>query len=141
MTAAFWSWVASVLVGLVAIAYSATRFDELHQRLADEVRAQQPDIGAELLNRVVDTTLSIGLAGPAVVLGVQLLLAALMRGRRGWARVALAVVGLLGLLGAAVSLVSLAEQVRLVLPLQALLIVVGTVLMFTPSASTWFRHG
>lgn len=140
VTLSFWLWMASFVVGLLAIAYSLSRFDELHQRLADTVRAQEPGIGGELLNRAVDITLYVGLGGPAAVILLQLLLAVLMRARRNWARVLLAVLAVVGIAGAVFSLVTVAEQARVAVPLQALLIVVATVLMFLPAANTWFRQ-
>lgn len=140
VTVSFWLWVASFVVGLLAIAYSLSRFDELHQRLADTVRAQEPGIGGELLNRAVDITLYIGLGGPTAVILLQLLLAVLMRARRNWARVLLAVLAVVGIAGAVFSLVTVAEQARVAVLVQALLIVVATVLMSLPAASTWFRQ-
>jgi hypothetical protein len=136
----YWLWMASFTVGLLAIGYSVSRFDQLHTLLADKVRAQRPEIGTELLNRVVDMTLAIGLGGATGIIVVQLLLAVLMRTRRNWARVLLATVAVLGLLTMAFSLVTIDERAQWALPLQALLVVASTVLMFLPAANAWFRR-
>ncbi|HEX2297035.1 MAG TPA: hypothetical protein VHH34_00710, partial [Pseudonocardiaceae bacterium] len=115
-------------------------FNELHQRLADDVLAQRPTIKGDLLNRAVDLTLYIGWGGITALVLMQLPFAVLMRARRNWARVLLAVLAVVGMVWAVFSLVTLAEEARLGLALQALLIVVATVLMFLPRANAWFRQ-
>lgn len=140
VTASFWLWVASFAVGLAVVAYSLSRFDALQQSLVDTVRAEQPGLDGETLSRAADMTLYIGLGGITALVLVQLLLAVLMRARRHWARVALALSAVLALAGALLALVAVAERARAALPLQALLILVAAVLMFLPGANAWFRR-
>lgn len=140
VTASFWLWLASFAVGLFMVAYSVSQFDLLYRRLAETVRARQPGIDDELLSRAVDLTLYLGLGGTTAVVLLQLLFAVLMRGRRNWARVLLVVTAAIGVAGALLSLVAMAEPARAALPLQALLILVATVLMFLPAANGWFRQ-
>ncbi|HEY2766358.1 MAG TPA: hypothetical protein VGJ13_20455 [Pseudonocardiaceae bacterium] len=136
----FWLWMGSVAVGLLVTAYSVSKFDQLRGLLEGQVRARRPEIGIELLDRAVDTTLYVGLAGTTTVILVQLLLAVLMRSRRNWARIILALMGALGIAGMTFSLVTVDQQVQIALPLQAALIVIAIVLMFAPGAGTWFRR-
>ncbi|MGH3797474.1 MAG: hypothetical protein ACRDSP_21605 [Pseudonocardiaceae bacterium] len=136
----FWLWLGSFAVGLLAIAYSVSKVDTIRGLLENDVRAQRPGISIELLNRVVDTTLYVGLAATTAVILMQLLLAVLMRTRRNWARITLVLMGAFGLVVTVFSLVTVDEKARAALPLQALLMVIATVLMFLPSAGAWFRH-
>lgn len=136
----YWLWMVSFAIGLLVIGYSVLRFDQLHELLAEQVRAQRPDIGADLLNRIVDITLATGLGGSTGIIVVQLLFAVLMRARRNWARVLLAVTAVFGLVGLGFSLVTVDKRAQLALPVQALLVIAAIVLMFVPSAGAWFRN-
>jgi hypothetical protein len=137
---AFSVWISSFLAGLVAVAYSLSSLDELRGALQADVRAQRPQIAADALDRVVRATLNVGLAGVTGMIVLQLMLVLLVLGRHNWARILLTVMGGLGILATAFALVTFAERTQVLLAAQAVLIVGATVLMFLPSANTWFRN-
>lgn len=136
---AFSVWVSSFMAGLLAVAYSLSKLDELRGVLAADVRAQRPQIAPDALDRVVRTTINVGLAGVTGIVVVQLVLAVLVLGRHHWARVTLTVLGLAGMFATMFALVTFAERTQVLLAAQALLIVGGIVLLFQPGANTWFR--
>ncbi|HEY2723944.1 MAG TPA: hypothetical protein VGI84_04590 [Pseudonocardiaceae bacterium] len=136
---AFSVWVSSFMAGLLAVAYSLSKLDELRGVLAADVRAQRPQIAPDALDRVVRTTINVGLAGVTGIVLAQLVLAVLVLGRHHWARVTLTALGLAGMLATLFALVTFAERTQVLLAAQAVLIVGGIVLMFQPGANTWFR--
>jgi hypothetical protein len=139
-------WIASFLVGALVTGYVISQRAELLLKIEDAVRADDPAITAESLDRVVSVTLYAALGGVLLIVVVEAILAGLMRRRHNWARVLLTLVGLLSLPGFYVAQDLLSTDaplhrnyVQLGLALQGLLTLAAIVVMFAPSANAWFR--
>lgn len=133
------AWLTSFLAGLLAVAYSMGRIEQLRDVLRADVRGQRPRITPDSLERVVRATLNVGLAGVTGLIAVQLVLLLLMLAGLHWARVVLTVAGALGVLGTAFATVTFASQTRPLLVAEVLLIIGGTVYMYLPGSGAWFR--
>lgn len=132
-------WLSSFLAGLLAVAYSLGRIEEVRELLQDDVRRQRPQIAPDALDRVVHATLDAGLAGMSVIILVQLVFLLLTFTGYRWARVLLTAAGGLGALAAPYAGIAFAERARMLLLAQVLLAVGGAVLIYLPGANSWFR--
>jgi len=144
--ASLWSWIASCLVPLAAIAYSITRLDDVRATLRATAVVESPDATAESLDEVVDVTIWIALAALAAPAVIVTILALLMVNRRNWARILLLLFGLISVPAAAIAFGALSDDavasknnLAIGIAVQALLVLIASVLMFLPSANLWFR--
>lgn len=144
VTTSCWLWIVGFLAGLAAAVVALTRLDELEAELKltlqDVVTSRQLSITPEQLDSVVEAVLLATLAAIVVLIVLQVLLVALLRARRGWARGLLMVTVLLSapVLFVAQDLVT--GQARLGFLLQAVLMVLGAILMYVPDSNAWYRR-
>lgn len=137
VTASFWVLLASGFAGVAAAALAATGLDALRDRLRSSVAGQ--DLDPAVLDDVVTVTVFGSLAA-TVVLAVPVgVLAAVMRGGRGGARIALVLLGVLALPVLVVTWSVVPTGPRIGLTVQLLLLLTGLVLMFVRGAGAWFR--
>ena len=141
-----WAWIAGCLVPLAAIAYSVTRLDDVRANLRATAVMESPDATAASLDEVVDVTIWIALAALAAPAVIVIILALLMVNRRNWARILLLLVGLISVPSAAIAFGALSDDamasknnLTIGIGLQALLVLIASVLMFLPSANLWYR--
>lgn len=131
---------------LAAIAYSVTRLDDVRANLRATAVMESPDATAASLDEVVDVTIWIALAALAAPAVIVIILALLMVNRRNWARILLLLVGLISVPSAAIAFGALSDDamasknnLTIGIGLQALLVLIASVLMFLPSANLWYR--
>jgi hypothetical protein len=139
-------WVTSFIVGALVTGYVIAQRDELLLEIELAVRADDPTITAESLDRVVTVGFYAALGGVLLIMVVEAILALVVRRRQNWARVLLGLVGVLSLPGFYIAQQLLSTDaplqrnyVQLGLALQGLLTLVAVVVMFAPSANAWFR--
>ena len=140
-----WLWIAAGIIPVLGLVAALTRFTEIGEHLREAARTADPGATAEAISRAAGVTVLAALLALAVPVIVQIVLALLMVNRRGWARILLAIVGLLGLPVAVIAFGALSDEspqtqrnLEIGISLQAVLIVLATVLMFLPAANRWF---
>ncbi|MGZ4586748.1 MAG: hypothetical protein ACXVX9_02965 [Mycobacteriaceae bacterium] len=131
-------WIASIVVGLIALLASFSSIGPLVRQELDSQLASNPDLAS------VDRETIIRIASYAVVavnlLGVALrvfLVVKLAAGRR-WARTILTVLGALSVAGAVLNVRSGTAVDAAVSVLQALLVAAAIVYMFSEGAKAYF---
>lgn len=131
-------WIASMVVGLIALLASFSSIGPLVRQELDAQLASNPDLAS------IDRETIIRIASYAVVavnlLGVALrvfLVVKLAAGRR-WARTILTVLGVLSVVGAVLNVRSGTAVDAAVGVLQALLVAAAIVYMFSEGAKTYF---
>lgn len=131
-------WIASMVVGLIALLASFSSIGPLVREELDAQLASNPDLAS------IDRETIIRIASYAVVavnlLGVALrvfLVVKLAAGRR-WARTILTVLGVLSVVGAVLNVRSGTAVDAAVGVLQALLVAAAIVYMFSEGAKTYF---
>jgi hypothetical protein len=131
-------WIASIVVGLIALLASFSSIGPLVRQELDAQLASNPDLAS------VDRETIIRIASYAVVavnlLGVALrvfLVVKVAAGRR-WARTILTVLGVLSVVGAVLNVRSGTAVDAAVSVLQALLVAAAIVYMFSEGAKTYF---
>lgn len=131
-------WIASMVVGLIALLASLSSIGPLVRQELDAQLASNPDLAS------IDRETIIRIASYAVVavnlLGVALrvfLVVKLAAGRR-WARTILTVLGVLSVVGAVLNVRSGTAVDAAVGVLQALLVAAAIVYMFSEGAKTYF---
>lgn len=131
-------WIASMVVGLIALLASFSSIGPLVRHELDAQLASNPDLAS------IDRETIIRIASYAVVavnlLGVALrvfLVVKLAAGRR-WARTILTVLGVLSVVGAVLNVRSGTAVDAAVGVLQALLVAAAIVYMFSEGAKTYF---
>jgi hypothetical protein len=131
-------WIASIVVGLIALLASFSSIGPLVRQELDAQLASNPDLAS------IDRETIIRIASYAVVavnlLGVALrvfLVVKVAAGRR-WARTILTVLGVLSVVGAVLNVRSGTAVDAAVSVLQALLVAAAIVYMFSEGAKTYF---
>jgi hypothetical protein len=138
--ASFWVWIGSAVAGFAGTAYALTDYGDLTNRLEGIAREQQLTATPEQLETAAQALL-LGTLGAVLVLGVaQLALAGVLWTRRNWARGVLAGTAVLTLVVFVVAQELMTGSARLCLLLQALLVIVASILMLLPPSNAWFRR-
>lgn len=138
-------WLLSCVAGLAIVIYLGSRISDVRLELRDtliaEGRYTETAVGP-----VVDRTVVAALALIALPVALKLWFALLMGGRRNWARILLAIVGVLAfpLTFGAMNLLTgdLFDNpawVVIAMFAQEVLVLAGLVTMFTRAPTTWFK--
>lgn len=142
-----WAWLASCLFPIIAITYAVSRMSDVRAHQRAIALAETPDSTAVSLDRVVSVTVWLALAALALPVIIELVLAILMVKRAAWARIGLLIVGIVAVPAALVAIDALSDDAAVTnrnyvlvgIGLQALLAVIGAVLMFRPTSNAWFN--
>ncbi len=139
-------WIGSGLAGFAIVAYFTIRMEAVRLIVDATIAADDPNLTSSQRQSAVFATMAVGFVAMAVVVWATLTLAVLMAGRRHWARVLLAIIGILA---APVTTIgsslltggSLSERtwLQLVHVTQAVLALIGFATMFLPAPNRWFR--
>ncbi len=141
-----WLWLASGLIPVLGLVYALTRFSDISEHLKAAARAADPTASVETISRISSVTALTGLLALAVPVILQIMLALLMINRHGWPRYFLIIVGLVGVPAAAVAFGALSDEstqtqnnAEIGVAVQTVLVLLAIVLMFLPTANSWFR--
>jgi len=142
-----WAWLASTVFPLIAITYAASRMSDVQAHQRAIALTQTPNATAESLDRVVTVTVWLALAALAVPVLIEVVFAILMVKRTAWARIGLLIIGILALPGSLIAVDALSDDaavanrvyVLIGIGVQALLALVGALLMYRPAANLWFN--
>jgi len=129
-------WLAAVAIGAAGIVLTLTDLDQVRAAVLADVTGQLPNELPATRDRVATAVLTVLIAGGAVILVLQLGFTLAMRSRRGWARIALVLVGLMGLGHALIAAGAAAQPLLVGLPSAAA--IAGAVTMFLPRSNMWF---
>jgi hypothetical protein len=146
LTFAVLVWLGSCLVGAVIVGYLAWRLDAVREIVGNAVREDDSTTSSSTLRRTVDITIALSLGSMVIAVALKLVLALVMAYQHRWARVLLAIIGVLTApvptIAATVLTAGTLETRRwllLALATQEVLMVIGLVTMFLPSATRWMR--
>lgn len=146
VVASMWAWILSCLVPLLAVVYSVVLMEEVRAHLLVAATEKDPTATAESLDKVVNVTVWIALGALIATVVLVVLLAVVMINRKGWARFPLLLIGLLGIPAAGLAFGALSDDaaasrnnLTVGITAQAILVLIGAILMFLPAANFWFR--
>jgi hypothetical protein len=129
-----WLWWVAAALAAVTVLFTLTRLDTVRAELARVARDSDPTAAPEMVDRVVDLSVVVIVAGGLVLGVLGGLLALRLRVGRGWARVTLIALTLLVVVYA-VLVVTVTGG--LVLAYAAVAVAAG-VCMYLPGAGRWF---
>lgn len=142
----FWLWVLSCAAGVTVMVHFGVRSGDIHAALMETVRRDEPSRSNLEVANLADTTVILATCLLVVPIVLKLVLAVLMRARRGWARTLLAIISVLALplTAAAVTLLDTDSLdpplwVLVAVALQELLVLTALVTMLLPACTRWFR--
>lgn len=132
---------------MIAITYALSRLADVRAHQQAIAVIETPGSTAISLERAVTVTVWIAIASLALPILLEVIFAVLMVKRHNWARIALLVVGLVVVPASLIAVDALSDDaavtnrayVLIGIGVQALLVLIGALLMYRPEANIWFR--
>ena len=140
------AWLASCIFPLIAVTYAVSRMSDVRAHQRAIALAETPDSTATSLDRVVNVTVWIALAAMILPVIIEVVLAILMAKRLAWARIGLLIIGVLAVPASLIAVDALSDDqavtnrtwVLVGVGIQALLALIGALLMYRREANVWF---
>lgn len=140
------AWLASCLFPLAAVTYAVVRMSDVRDHQRTIALADDANYTATSLERAVDVTVWVALATLILPVIIEVVFAFLMVKRLAWARIGLMVTGVLAVAGSVIAVDALSDDqavanrnwVLVGIGVQALLAVIGALLMYRRRANLWF---
>jgi hypothetical protein len=137
---------ASCIFPLIAVTYAVSRMNDVRAHQRAIALAETPDSTATSLDRVVNVTVWIALAVMILPVIIEVVLAILMARRVAWARIGLMIIGVLAVPASLIAVDALSDDqavtnrtwVVVGVGIQALLALIGALLMYRREANVWF---
>lgn len=141
------AWLASCIFPLIAVTYALSRMSDVRAHQRAIALAETPDSTATSLDRVVNVTVWIALAAMILPVIIEVVFAILMVKRVAWARIGLLAIGVLAVPASLIAVDALSDDqavtnrtwVVVGVGIQALLALIGAILMYRREANVWFN--
>ncbi len=136
-------WFAACTAGALGVVTALLDHDALRSTLSETALANDPTAGADLVDAGVRATIALILGSVTLLVAVSLVWTVLVLRRHSWARWLLLVTGALSLAAADVAqsvVLGGADLDRIAFVVQAGLILLAAVVLFTKPSRAWLRR-